>query len=232
MIAVGLGGFIAWRLVQAFANADGHPNTVKGYTIRTGMLISGITHLGLATFAASQALSSGSGTQSGGEEAISAWVIAQPFGRYLLAGVGLAVIGAGVAQIMKGYRHGYRKYMDIPATAGTVIDWICLYGLVARGVIFVITGTFFCYAAFAVDPEQAGGMSDALAWVRQLPLERCFMLSLRSACLHLVFTDLLRLHTEGYGCRPWRNTEMLCHFESFLTTAARHQRFRSFRRPG
>lgn len=169
LIAIGLGGFIAWRLVQAFANADGHPNSLKGYIARIGMLVSGITHLGLATFAASQALTLGSGTQSGGEDAISAWVIAQPFGRYLLAGVGLAVIGAGVAQIVKGYRHGYRKYMDIPANAGTVIDWICLYGLVARGVIFVIIGVFFCYAAFAVDPDQAGGMSDALAWVRHLP---------------------------------------------------------------
>ena len=46
---------------------------------------------------------------------------------------------------------------------------ICIYGLVARGVVFAIMGIFFAYAGFRVDPQQAGSMADALEWVRQLP---------------------------------------------------------------
>ncbi len=169
LIAVGLLGFIAWRLAQAFANADGHPRTLKGVCIRIGLFISAMVYSSLAIYAASAALSYGGNSGSDGESALSAWLIEQPFGRYLLSAVGLAVIGAGIAQIIKGVGHGYRKYLIIPSTAGTAIDWICIYGLAARGVVFLITGVFLLYAAAAVDPEQAGGTSEALAWVRQLP---------------------------------------------------------------
>lgn len=169
LIAVGLLGFIAWRLTQTLANADGHPGTLKGYGVRFGLLISGVVYSSLALYAASMALGIGGSSGSNGETELSAWLIEQPFGRYLLAGVGMAVVGAGIAQIIKGIGHGYRKYLTIPSTAGTAIDWICVYGLSARGVVFVITGVFFFYAAFAVDPDQAGGIAEALAWVRRLP---------------------------------------------------------------
>ncbi|OJF98197.1 hypothetical protein AX761_12640 [Rhizobium sp. 58] len=170
VIAIGLLGFIAWRLAQTFANADGHPSTLKGFGIRFGMLISAVVHCSLALYAANLALGVGSqdGTSSG-EAELSASLIAQPFGRYLLASVGFAVVGAGIAQIIKGASHGYRKYLDIPSTAGTAINFICVYGLTARGLVFAISGVFFLYASYAVNPDQAGGLSDAMAWVRQLP---------------------------------------------------------------
>jgi hypothetical protein len=169
LIAVGLLGFIAWRLTQALANADGHPDTLKGFGVRVGLLISAVVYSSLALYAANMALSIGGASGSDGESQLSAWLIEQPFGRYLLAGVGIAVVGAGIAQIIKGVGYGYHKYLTIPSTAGTAIDWICVYGLSARGVVFLITGVFFFYAAFAVDPDQAGGIAEALAWVRQLP---------------------------------------------------------------
>jgi hypothetical protein len=169
LIAVGLLGFIAWRLTQALANADGHPDTLKGYGVRFGLLVSALVYSSLAVYAASMALSIGGSSGSDGEAQLSSWLIEQPFGRYLIAGVGIAVVGAGIAQIIKGVGHGYRKYLTIPSTAGTAIDWICVYGLSARGVVFLITGVFFIYAAFAADPDQAGGIAEALAWVRQLP---------------------------------------------------------------
>lgn len=169
LIAVGLLGFIAWRLAQAFANADCQPDTLKGYGIRFGLLISAAVYSSLAFYAASLALRFGGQGGSNGEEGVSAWLVEQPFGRYMLGVVGLAVIGAGIAQITKGVGHGYRKYLEIPPTAAPAIDWICVYGLAARGSVFLITGVFFIYAAVTVDPDQAGGISDALAWVRQLP---------------------------------------------------------------
>ncbi len=49
------------------------------------------------------------------------------------------------------------------------LGWSPLYGLAARGVVFIITGMFFLYVAFTVDPGQAGGIPQALSWVRQLP---------------------------------------------------------------
>jgi len=169
VITVGLFGFIAWRFVQSLANSDGHPATLKGYGIRVALLISAVTYSSLAIYAASLALAFDKQGGSEGEATLAAWLFEQPFGRYLVTGVGLAIVGAGAAQIVKGVGHGYRKYLEIPDTARTAVDWICLYGLAARGGVFIITGMFFIYAAFTVDPGQAGGISEALSWVRQLP---------------------------------------------------------------
>jgi len=42
----------------------------------------------------------------------------------------------------------------------------CAFGLAARGVVFLIVGSFFVYAAYTIDPDQAGGAAAALSWVR------------------------------------------------------------------
>jgi hypothetical protein len=169
LIAIRLLGFIAWRLAQLLAKSDGHPATLKGYGARVGLLISAMIYSSLAIYAASEALAFGKQGGFEDEAGLAAWLFEQPFGRYLVASVGLAIVGAGVAQIIKGVGNGYRKFLDIPYTARNAEDWICLFGLAARGLVFLITGTFFLYAAFTVDPGQAGGVCEALLWVRQLP---------------------------------------------------------------
>jgi hypothetical protein len=170
LIGIGLIGFILWRVTQAVLNTDRHENNAKGYLVRAGLLVSAATYAGLAFYAVGQALQLGfGGGSSGGSESWTAWLMQQPFGPYLVAGVGLAIIGAGVAQAVKGIKRGYLRYFESGFERRTVLNGICAYGLVARGTLFLIIGGFFIYAAFAVDPNQAGGMADALAWVRQLP---------------------------------------------------------------
>jgi len=170
VIGTGLVGFVLWRIAQSILNTDRHENNAKGYLVRAGLLVSAATYTGLAFYAVGQALhlSVGAGS-SGGRESWIAWLMQQPFGRYLVAGVGLAIVGAGCAQAFKGVKRGYLRFFESGFEHRTILNGICTYGLLARGVIFLIIGGFFIYAAFAVDPKQAGGMADALAWVRQLP---------------------------------------------------------------
>jgi hypothetical protein len=170
LIGIGLIGFILWRVAQSILNTDRHGNNAKGYLVRAGLLISAATYTGLAFYAVGQALQLGFGDgSSGGRESWTAWLMQQPFGPYLVAAVGLAIIGAGCAQAGKGIKRGYLRYFESGFEHRTILNGICTYGLIARGIIFLIIGFFFVYAAFAVDPNQAGGMADALAWVRQLP---------------------------------------------------------------
>lgn len=170
LIGLGLVGFIAWRLAQGILNADGHPNSAKGYMIRLVMIISAVTYIGLASFALRQALQLSIGGGSGNSrESWTAWLMQQTFGPYLVGAVGLAIIAGGCVQILKGVKRRYLKYVNLPPTKHRALDLICVYGLSARGVVFLIIGTFFIYAAWAVDPEQAGSTAEAMAWVRQLP---------------------------------------------------------------
>lgn len=170
LIGIGLIGFIVWRLAQAFLNADQHETDAKGLVIRAALLVSAATYTGLASYAIGQALKISFGAGSGNsQESWTAWLMQQPFGSYLVAAVGLAVIGAGAVQIVKGVTRRYEKFVRISGRHKRLLDLFCIYGLAARGAIFVILGGFFLYAAWAVDPGQAGSTADALAWVRGLP---------------------------------------------------------------
>lgn len=170
IIAIALVGFILWRLMQGLANADHHAHDVKGYVVRAGLLVSAFTYGSLALFAARHALSMGSGGSSGdGSRGWTAWLMQQPFGRYLVGIVALCILGAGVAHIVKGVTRRYHRYLSFDAKEHPSLDVFCVYGLVAKGCVFLIIGVFFFYAALTVDPDQAGSMADALTWVRQLP---------------------------------------------------------------
>ncbi|MDH4441057.1 MAG: DUF1206 domain-containing protein [Rhizobium sp.] len=169
LIGLGLAGFVVWRLAQSLGNADGQDDDMKGYAIRAALFGSAVTYVGLAATSLAMALASSSGGGSGGEEGLATWVMAQPFGRYLAGLIGIGFVIGGIITAMKGIKRSFGRYLDLDTDRNTPAVLISIYGLVARGAVFAIIGVFFLYAAFTVDPAQAGGMADALAWVRQLP---------------------------------------------------------------
>lgn len=170
VIGLGLVGHTLWRFAQALLNADHVDADLKGYVTRAGHFVSGITHIGLAVFALQLALrSSGSGSQTGGEDSWTAWLMQQPFGRYLVGAVGLAVIGAGIVQAYRGITAKYKKRVHLPPAHAGLLEKICGFGLCARGAIFIVIGGFLLYAALTVQPEQAGSIEEALGWIRGLP---------------------------------------------------------------
>lgn len=168
LIAVGLLGFVFWRLAQSLANADNHKHSAKGYVIRAALFASGLTYLGLAAYAASHSLGLGVGEGSGGAS-WTAWLMAQPFGRYLVGVAGLVIVIGGGVTIFKGLTRRFRRYLRLDGNIKSAATMVSVYGLAARGLIFIIIGGFLVYAAFAVDPGQAGSMRDALAWIHKLP---------------------------------------------------------------
>lgn len=170
LIGLGLAGFVVWRLAQSLANADGQDDDAKGYAIRAALFGSAITYAGLAMTSILMALQMSNGSSgSGGEEGIAAWVMSQPFGRYLAGIIGIGFIIGGIVTAMKGIKRSFGRYLELDAEKNSPAVLISIYGLVARGVVFGIIGVLFLYAAFNVDPEQAGGMAEAMAWLRELP---------------------------------------------------------------
>lgn len=168
-VAIGLLGHVLWRLAQAILNADHQPGNAKGYVARIGNLASALTNGALAASAAFLALRMGGGGGSGGEDSVAAWLMKQPFGPWLVGLLGAAVIAAGAVQFWRGISQGYRKRIDLPPRHAGTLGFICGFALVARGVLLAVTGGFFIYAALAIDPAQAGSLTDALDWLRGLP---------------------------------------------------------------
>jgi len=175
LIGVGLLGFVAWRLAQSITDADGQGSGKKALAIRASLFGSAVTYLGLAGYAIGHALSASNDSGASGEKGLAGWVMSQPFGSYIAIAIGVGLVVGGIVTSAKGATRKFEKYIRIPDRTGT-LTYICMYGLVARGVVFAVTGILFMYAGFTVDPDQAGGMADALDWIRQLPFGRVMYL--------------------------------------------------------
>lgn len=168
-VAIGLIGHVLWRLAQGVLNADRVDNDAKGIIGRLASVGSAVVNSALAFTAANMALGSSSGSGSGGESEATATALNLPFGNILVGLVGAGLIVGGLIQAWRGISKNYQKRIKLPANNQGLLHAICATGLTARGVLLAVTGGFLIYAAITVNPEQAGGMSDALDWVHSLP---------------------------------------------------------------
>jgi hypothetical protein len=168
LLAVGLLCFALWRLFQGVMDADEHGTDIKGLIVRSGLLVSALVHASLAFVSLSIAFGMGRG-EGGGKSGVAAWLMQQPFGPWLVMAVGACIVGAGVAHAFKGATRGYEKWFQADERQMKLIRAVSSIGLIARGIVFLIVGAFFIYAGFTVDPQEAGGLEEALQWLRGLP---------------------------------------------------------------
>lgn len=172
IMALGLLCYATWRALQAIMDADGHGTGAKGLAIRGGLAVSAITHTGLAFFAGSLLFGWGAGSGTGGSgdgsgQDWTAWLLSQPFGPWLVAGVGVVIAGAGVAHFFKAWTAGFEKYFVMSERERAVISPICRFGLAARGLVFLIIGGFLIVAAIQHDSSEARGLSGVLQTLQQ-----------------------------------------------------------------
>lgn len=169
LIAAGLIGFVIWRMAQSIGNADNQNHDAKGTAIRVGLFGSALAYIGLAYYAIDRAAGLGGQGDGSGEKGLAEWIMSQPAGQWLAGAIGIGFVIGGIVTIAKGVLRVYEQYLTPAVRNSKPIMFACVYGLAARGVLFVIVGGFFCYAAVTVSPEQAGSIADALNWIRGLP---------------------------------------------------------------
>lgn len=169
LIALGLAGFALWRLVEGITDADRRGTSAKGLAVRGAHLISAGLYLGLAASAASLSLglgmSGGDGVHDG-----TAWLLSKPFGRWLVALVGLAVVGGGFGFLGKAWRGDVTDRLALDARARD--RWagpIGRFGYAARGLAFLIIGGFLVAAAWHQRSSDAKGLAEAFALLRAQP---------------------------------------------------------------
>lgn len=171
LIALGLFGFCAWRILESLTDADRRGSDMKGWGVRGAHLISGIIYAGLAISALNLALGRGSG--SGGEDQAAqdwtAWLMSQPFGQWLVGLVGLAVFGTGFAFIWKAWRGNVAERLSLPADKRDWIVTLGRMGFAARGLVFLMIGGFLILAAIRASSSQVHGLGGALQALQQQP---------------------------------------------------------------
>jgi hypothetical protein len=171
VIALGLFGYALWRILQGSLDPENKGSDPKGLVQRAAMVISGIVYGGLAIAAVRIASGSGDGG-GGGQQGFTADLMAKPFGRWLVVLAGLAVIVTGFDQIRRGWTEKFREHLllqEMDATEQRLALHTGKAGLLARGIVFLLTGWFLIQAGLRFDPSQARGLSGALETLASQP---------------------------------------------------------------
>ena len=168
LTALGLVGYVVWRFVQSLLDPDNKGTDAIGLIKRVGYAVSGITYALLA-FSAVRLVLSGSGSNSNAQQTWTARLLSQPFGPWLVALVGVIIIGVGLYHFYRAYKASFLKNYNGEMSAEEK-HWarrIGRFGLTARGVTFLIIGGFFIQAARQSDASEAQGLDAALTTLAQ-----------------------------------------------------------------
>jgi hypothetical protein len=163
LIAAGLVAYGIWRLSDAALNVERHERSAKGKAERVGAALSGLVHLLLAWQAIrliQGVRSAGDGTEQGARMALEL-----PGGPALLIVGGVLFAALGLYQLAKAAKGSFLKHLDPRIARQPWARWSGRLGYAARGVVFMISGWFLGQAGLSGDPEEAGGMAQALAWL-------------------------------------------------------------------
>jgi hypothetical protein len=171
IVLIGLIAYSLWGIIRAIMDPLHKGTDTEGLLTRGGYLVSALTY---ASFAfATYRLITGAGSGSGTNQTqLVAKVMSMPFGRLLIGGVGVAVIGAGLYQCYQGIESKFEKqfkpYALTPDQYKIAVQ-MGRFGTIARGIVFAIVGFFFTLAAYQASPGRAQGIDGALDFLARQP---------------------------------------------------------------
>lgn len=164
LTGIGLFAYLVWSFIQAIADADNDGSDAKGLIKRIGYSISGLAHGALGFTAFQLAFGSGGGG-AGNAQSMTAWLMQQPFGRWLVAIVGVVLVGNGIGTIIVGAKKKFKRKLTLSRMKATEKTWAVragVFGLIALGFVFGLVGGFLIYAAVQAQPEEAQGVGGVL----------------------------------------------------------------------
>jgi hypothetical protein len=172
-IGLGLFGYALWRLIEGISDPEHHGTSLKGLALRLGSVGRGFAYGALGWSAVRLLLHlRGPGEDDTASRHWSAVLLDQPFGRAMLAIVGLSVIGYGGYELVSAARSKLGKDLDLGMMRPIARWWVtsvARFGIAARGLVFMIIGYFLVKAAFFRSPSDAKGLSGALQSFYQHP---------------------------------------------------------------
>jgi hypothetical protein len=110
----------------------------------------------------------------------------------------LLAAGGGLAQFFEAYRAGFRRDLrrsEMSPEERRAADFLGRFGLVGRGVTFVVVGWFLVQAGLHHDPAQAHGYGGAFVFLLDQPMGR-WLLGVTAA-------GFVALGLHSLACARW-----------------------------
>lgn len=166
LVAVGFAGYALWRFVEAVVGEHHEEDHRKALVRRAGCVARGVLYCILFAATIRYVVSADENPGSGNAEADwTARVLGWPGGTWLVALLGIGVIGGGLYVGWRGLSEKFRKRLDESEMSRAERRWISgfgVVGMVARMAVFTLIGVFLAAAAFRHNPREAVGIDGAL----------------------------------------------------------------------
>ncbi|HYW13588.1 MAG TPA: DUF1206 domain-containing protein [Longimicrobium sp.] len=169
IMALGLAGYVLWKIVQAVLDPERKGGDAKGLVARVGYGISAVLYGGL-TLEAVRMLRGNGGGESNGAQHWTAMVMDKPFGRVAIGLLGLGIAGYGLYELYRAFASDLAKKLNLEGSAVATrqrVVGLGRAGTAARGVVFGIIGWLVLKAALQYDASEAQGLEGALVALRK-----------------------------------------------------------------
>jgi hypothetical protein len=166
-VAIALCGYVLWRFTSAVMDDEHRGSGAKGIGIRLASFGRGLIYAVIAFEAMRMALHRSSGGKGGDQQAQhwTARLMDAPFGPWLVAAIGLGVVGYGAYQLYAAWDAKLSKRIRLGEIDGRVrrkVIGISRFGIAARGIVFVVIGGSLIIAALKHNPGAAHSTTGAL----------------------------------------------------------------------
>ena len=165
LVAIGLAGYALWRFVRAALGHGVEAANDSGFD-RVAALSSGIVYAGLCAISVSILIgSSQGGSGSGASKKATGGVLGWPAGQWLVGLAGAVLIGVAIYQGYRGVTQDFLKDSKTEEMSPRVrdfVEWIGVFGHLARMIVFGLVGVFLIKAAVEYNPNTAIGLDGAL----------------------------------------------------------------------
>jgi hypothetical protein len=173
LLAIGLAAFVIWQFLLAIADPEHRANrsSPPRRLVRLGHLLNGVFHIVFVGEALGGLFGlSDADDEKGAQARWTARAFSIPAGRYVVALIGLGIAVFGLWQWYRALTRDKNKRVDLTrARLRFAINALGVYGLAARGAVFVLIGGYLINAAWHHDPRYSRGIAGALSVLRQQP---------------------------------------------------------------
>ncbi len=197
VIAVGLLGYTAWRLVSAATDAERKGDAPTGVARRLGAAGRGLAYGSLAIWTFGY-LKGQKATHSNQAQSLTDRALGLPGGRWIVIAAGIGFLAYAVYQVYRALSEKFLEHLSLERAnveTRNSVRAIGQFGISARAVVFGMIGVLFVIAGWNYDPEKAGGIQKSLRALAQQPMGETL---LKVVALGLMAFGIFQIATARY----------------------------------
>lgn len=172
-LITGLICYALWRWLQGFLNTESlQMDKAKDIVMRGFLFISGLFYFAAAYLGIKVLLGTDKNGGGSNSENVSQQLMQYEWGILLVSAIGAAIIIFAFIQFKHAYTADFLKKFDQAQLTGSHRQATKLAGRLgyfARGVVYLLVGSFFALSAYQSDPSEAGGLQKSLTTLTQQP---------------------------------------------------------------